>query len=238
MHIAEELWSSGRPLAAADVLTRLAQQYPADVQLALRLAEMELEIGRTQAAWDAVQIAFRTDPNNVDVLRRKAQLEVRQGDTEAALATYHRLVQAAPDDLEGLIALADLHVRRGQPDRAAPILRSVVDHPFITPQQRAQAQCLLSESYAAIQRWSDAAECLASALKQRPDPSAEDWFRLASYQAQCGQPAAAMTSAQQSLRQRPDHSGAQQLIQQLRAPDAAILPAGFERTNAAAWERL
>jgi tetratricopeptide (TPR) repeat protein len=244
LHLAEELWSGGRQLAAADSLTRLVQEHPADVQLALRLAEMELEIGRAHAASEALELAFRSDPYNVDVLRKKAQIEEREGDTAAALATYHRLVQAAPDDIEGLIALAELHLRRGHPDRAAPLLRSVVDHPFITPSQCSEARWLLGESYAASERWSDAAECLAEALRQRPEPSAEDWFRLASAQAHCGQPAAALASVQQTLRREPEHSGAQSLIQQLHSgttiAPTAILPTGFQRqaSEPAASERL
>jgi tetratricopeptide (TPR) repeat protein len=240
LHLAEELWSSGRQLAAADVLTRLAQQYPNDALVALRLAEMELEIGRTQAAWEAVEQAFRSDPINIDVLRCKARLEDRQGDAAAALASYHRLLQAAPDDLDAQLALAELHLRRSQADRAAPILRSVVEHPFVTPQQRSQAQRLLVESYAANQRWSDAAACLAAELQQQPESTADDWYRLASLQVQCGQPAAALTSAQQTLLQQPDHRGAKELIQQLQPTDADVLPAGFERRADAVtgWERL
>jgi len=240
LHLADELWSSGRPLAAAEVLAKLVQDAPDDAQIALRLAEMEVEIGRTQAARDAVEIAFRIDPENASVLQLKAQIEERQGDADAALATYHRLVQAAPEDLNALLSLASLQLRRGHPDRAAPLLRSVVEHPFVTLEQRAAAQRLLSESYAASERWGDAADCLWCALQQCPEPSAEDWYRLATAQAKCGQSQAALSSATQSLRQRPDHAGALQLVQHLQvrtSQPAEILPADFHSESAAS-ERL
>jgi len=241
LHLAEELWSSGRQLAAADVLTKLVQESQVDAHIAVRLAEMQIEIGRTQAASDAAQIAFRIDPESPDVLRVKARIEERQGDTAAALATYHRLVQAAPDDLSAVLALADLHLRRGNADRAAPLLRSVVEHPCVTPAQRGQAQWLLGESYAASERWDDAAVCLSSALRQLPEVTADEWYRLAMVQARCGQSAAALASVSESLRQRPDHSGALQLSHHLQAPDSqpGVLPAGYrEATASSTWQRL
>jgi tetratricopeptide (TPR) repeat protein len=242
LHLAEELWSSGRQLAAAEVLEKLIQEAPDDAQVALRLAEMEVEIGRTQAARNAIELAFRIDPEHTGVLRLKAQLELRQGDADAAQATYHRLVQAAPDDLGAVLSLAELQLRRGHPDRAAPQLRSVVEHPFVTIDQRAAAHRLLGDSYSASGRWGDAADCLWCALQQCAEPSAEDWFRLATLQARCGQSQAALSSATQSLRQQPDHAGALQLVQHLQIgpQPAEIVPADFHSEAAApmASERL
>jgi tetratricopeptide (TPR) repeat protein len=226
--LAEELWSNGRPLAAADVLHRFVQEHPTDLHAVLRLAELELEIGRTQAASDVMQIAMRLDPDHPDVLRIKAQVEERQGDAEAALATYHRLVQAAPDDLAARLCLADLQLRRGHPDCAAPLLRSVVEHPWVTPAQRTRALTLLGEAYAACQRWEAAADCLSHVIDAPVEPTAEEWYRLAKVQLQCGRLEEAWTSAHRLLDCQPDHSGARRLVEDLQSRQPAeIQPTGF-----------
>lgn len=231
LQLAEELWSSGRQLAAAEEVELVLAESPRDTGAWLRLGQMQLEIGRTEAAWQAVQNALRQEPDCPAGLRLKAQLEERRGDPDAALATYHRLVQAFPDDLPAHLALAELHLRRGQPDRAAPLLRTASQHPGATPSQREEANWQLGSAYAQSGRWSDAAEVLTEAIVQRGETSADDWYRVAYVQSKAGNADAAAQSVSRALQSEPAHKAALDLARQLAAmPSAnvsAIVPAGF-----------
>lgn len=231
LQLAEELWNGGRPLAAADILQRIVSEHPDDAPLALRLAQMELEIGRTEAAQAALQTALRSDPEHPEAIRLKAKLEERRGDTDAALATYHHLLQVLPGDLDAQLRLAAVHLQRGQADRAAPLLRGAMEHPAATRAQRAAAEWQLGLAYAQLERWTDAAAVMQSALRSHP-ATAEDWYRVAYVQARVGRQEAAYASISQALALEPGHLAARDLARQIKLGDgavpSAVVPAGFQ----------
>ncbi len=230
LQLAEELWSSGRQLAAAEEVERLLTTSPGDLQAAIRLTQMQLEIGRTEAAYQALQLALRQEPDLPEVLRLKSILEERRGDLDAALETSVRLVHTAPDDIEALLRLAVLYRRRGQPDRAAPLLRSASHCSFATMEQKQEAAWQLGLAYADCHRWSDAHDVMTDVAKVRPKMTAEDWYQFAQVESQCSHPDVANRAVQQALALQPKHPRARVLSQQLDAPAtaSAILPAGFE----------
>jgi len=231
LQLADELWTSGRQLAAAETMQRIVAERPDDAPLALRLAQMESEIGRMEAAHSALTAALRMDPEHPEAIRLQAKLEEQRGDDGAALATYHHLLRVAPEDFDAQLRLAHLHLKRDQADRAAPLLRSALEHPYATAAQRAEAEWQLGLAYARMDRWTDAAESLQTAARSRKC-SAEDWYRVAYTQSQVGNHDAAFESLSQALRQEPNHLAARDLARQIRlgtgAVPSSVLPAGFQ----------
>lgn len=236
LSLAEELWSSGRQIAAADVVARMVAERPDDAPAALRLARMEFEIGRIAAAESALRLAMLNDPENPEGLRLKAELAARHQNWDTAIATYQQLVQQLPDDLNAQLALAEVHIQRGQPDRAAPIYRRVLSHPMASLDQKSQAEWQLGISYAQADRWSDAARCLEHALASRPGKP-DDWYRLAYAQAKIGQEEAAYASLSRALEIAPGHVAALELARTIKLGQgtdlSGIVPAGFSLRTAA-----
>jgi tetratricopeptide (TPR) repeat protein len=231
LQLADELWTSGRQLAAAETMQRIVAERPDDAPLALRLAQMEFEIGRTETAQSALSAALRMDPEHPEAIRLQAKLEEQRGDDAVALATYHHLLRVAPDDFDAQLRLAHLHLKRGQADRAAPLLRSALEHPYATAVQRAEAEWQLGLAYARMDRWADAAESLQTAARSRKC-AAEDWYRVAYAQSQIGNHEAAFDSLSQALRLEPNHLAARDLARQIKlgtgAAPSSVLPAGFQ----------
>jgi tetratricopeptide (TPR) repeat protein len=230
LELAEELWSSGRQLAAADVVAKIVAERPDDAGAALRLAKMEYEIGRTAAAESALRLAMLNDPENPDALRLKAEMAQKRGDADTALATYLQLAQIVPDDLDAQLAMATIYIRRGHADRAAPVLRTVLQHPQATRPQRHDAEWQLGICYAQAERWHDAADALQNAIAHG-QPTADDWYRVAYAQSRSGDRSGAQGSLGQALALSPNHLGALDLARTIEAgPSAAaeaVVPVGF-----------
>lgn len=230
LDLAEELWNSGRQIAAANVVAELVAEQPDDAPAALRLARMEYEIGRTSAAESALRLAMINDPENPEALRLKAEMAERRADWDAALATYHHLLQVLPDDIPTQLAMASVHIRRDQSDRAAPILRGVVHHPNATLQQRRAAEWQLGMTYARAERWKDASACLQAAAN-KGHATADDWYRVAYAQTMMGNQEAAFGSLSEALKLEPQHAQAMDLARQIKLhnqqPISAVVPAGF-----------
>lgn len=230
LDVAEELWSSGRQIAAANILAQMLSERPDDAPVALRLARMEFEIGRIAAAEAALRIALLNDPLHPEGLRLKAEIADQRGDFETSLATYHQLTQILPDDVEAQLAIASIHLRRGQPDRASPLLRQVVHGSQPTLPQRRRAEWQLGISYAQAERWPEAAASLQHAL-EGTSGTAEQWYQVAYAQARCGEQERAFNSIDRALRTEPQHAGAIELARHLRMGDdqslTGVVPAGF-----------
>lgn len=230
LDVAEELWSSGRQIAAANILAQMLAERPDDAPVALRLARMEFEIGRTAAAEAALRIAILSDPLHPEGLRLKAEIADQREDFESALATYHQLTQVLPDDVEAQLAIASIHLRRGQPDRASPLLRQVVHGSQPTLAQRRRAEWQLGVSYAQAERWPEAATALQHAL-DGTSGTAEQWYQVAYAQARCGESDRAQDSISRALQVEPQHRGAIELARNIRLGDGqsltAVVPAGF-----------
>lgn len=230
LDLAEELWSSGRQIAAADLLAKMATERPDDAPLLIRLARMEYEIGRTATAEQILRSACQFDPDNPEGIRLKAEIAAAHQDWDTSLATYHRLVQILPDDLNAPLAMAAIHIQRGQSDRAAPMLRTIAQHPQATTAQRRKAKWQLGLCYVHADRWSDAAQSMQAAIQGGP-ASAEEWYRLAYVQVRMGDEIAAETSLREALSLQPHHQAARELAVRLPmgsdATSPPVVPAGF-----------
>lgn len=166
-HLAESLWMSGRHQDAVAELERLQHQWPTDLGIKLRRAELLLKMGRLDEARQLAQQALIQDADSIPALRLKATIAEQSHDDQDVLATYHQLLRYAPQDRQALERLAQFHRQHGHPEQAAPLLRQLVSEiPAKTPEQ-AEIRWQLGVVYAQLERWADAALSLRQAARQR-----------------------------------------------------------------------
>jgi len=233
--LAEALWSDGRRDAALNQLGQVLAENPGDVRLACQRAEWLQSVGQTEAAWQAAVEALSQDPAQPTALRVKARCELAQGKQEEALSTLHRLAQANPDDVSAALELAELQLARGAGTRAAPILRDILQRPWLTCEQRDQADWLLGRSYMVSERWDEAEDQLSRVIDRRP-PAAGDWYLLAEACHQSGNLASSERALQKALELDPDHRASRQLAAALQQESTrelreAVLPASFHKPS-------
>lgn len=228
--LAEALWCDGRPQAALDQLDQAMAENPGDLRLACQRAEWLLDAGQTKEALQAANIALAQDPNQTTALRVRYRCEQKLGHAESALTTLHRLTMADPNDLDAALELSQIHLTRGAGARAAPVLREILQNPYLTSAQRVEAEWLLGRSYMVAERWSDAATQLNRSIRDR-EPSAADWHLLAAARKQSGDLAGASSAIRVALELDPTHPQSRELAAELPASPTrtaeGVLPAGF-----------
>ncbi|HSE21333.1 MAG TPA: tetratricopeptide repeat protein [Pyrinomonadaceae bacterium] len=111
--VADSYTRIGDNRRALDVLHRIADLDPNNVEIRLKLAEGYLKEGmKSEAATAFVQAANRLQQvNSVD----------------KSLDAYAKALQLIPDDVDALRGLLESHIARGTPDEAAEVLERVVD---------------------------------------------------------------------------------------------------------------
>jgi len=111
--VADSYTRMGDNRRALDVLHRIADLDPNNVEIRLKLAEGYLKEGmKSEATTAFVQAANRLQQvNSVD----------------KSLDAYTKALQLIPDDVDALRGLLESHVARGTPDEAAEVLERVVD---------------------------------------------------------------------------------------------------------------
>lgn len=233
--LADSLWHVGRQRDALQQLTRLADEHPQDVRLAITLAGWLVEAGRYDEALDRLQPCLASECGATRSLELKAQIETAQGNDEAALMTYQRLGQQEASQSHAMVQMAKIYLERGHPERAAPLFRLVLAHPRASADQKAVAHWDLGVAYAQLARWPDAAGQLAEASPQR-EMTADDWHAVAYAQYRADDTAAAQASLDHALGLEPRHHAGQKLAgillqtEALRHDDPEVLlPVGFER---------
>jgi tetratricopeptide (TPR) repeat protein len=214
--LAESLWSVGRQRESLELLAQLAVEYPHDTSMATLHAERLSELGHYEEALDRLQPAIAAERTAIDPLRLKAEIQMAQGDSDAALATWQRLRQMDGGETEAQLEMAKIYLERGQPDRAAPLLRTLLAEARATEQQRIEAQWRLGEAYVQAHRWTDAAVELADAAAHR-EMTADDWHRVAYTQFRGGDVASARDSLSHALGLEPYHVAAMKLAAVLQS---------------------
>jgi tetratricopeptide (TPR) repeat protein len=184
--LAQAMWEAGRHSEALVELSELVQLHPDDAKLRTQQATLLWNHQNAKAAARAADVALRLDPQSIDALYVKARSDAASGDYEEAVASYVRLLQLAPDRLDARFELAEVHIQRGHPDQACPLLRDALPTEPATCEQRADVEWRLGLTYAAAQRWTDAANSLGRAIEHR-DASDRDWQCLAAAKSLAGQ---------------------------------------------------
>ncbi|ODA32637.1 hypothetical protein A6X21_19990 [Planctopirus hydrillae] len=239
------LWESGRHQAAIAEYRSLADQFAGDPQPVVNLAQCYLELGQIDEAQLATEAALLRDSQSVSARMLLGKIHERQRDYDAAYEMYRSVSDLWPDDVAAKLAMARVQIERGQADRACPILRELMHHPYATLPQQREAEWQLGLAYASNQRWEDAVQRLEQSIAER-ELSADDWYHLAEAQFHTGSGEHARISVQKSLAMQPDHRGATTLAQMLSANTGAdaiakrqshpgnvaqIQPAGFSATR-------
>lgn len=202
LELAEMLLSHGSTALAATHLQKLIDQNPDDPRGYVGLAETRYAERNLAAADRLITTALELDQRHVRGLLLRAKIEQARGENEFAIEDYHRVLAYEPQHLEATFLIAELLLKQGDPRLAAPLLRSVVENPETSDNQRAQSLWLLGTCYSRDGRWSDAARSLAAGMSSRPG-TARDWYALADASARSGDIAGAQSAVQQALRMAP-----------------------------------
>ena len=190
-HLAESLWECGRQRDALLEYRELTEKHPRDARLHQRLAMIYWTLGQSDLAARHAESALRLDPHSVDALLIKARAEAAREDFDAAVATYIRLTKAAPDLATAKLELAEVHVQRGYSHQACAVLRDVISQPSLSAELKAETEWKLGLTFAAADRWSEAANHLGLAIERRNSTSA-DWQFLMTAKLLAGQDASSL----------------------------------------------
>jgi tetratricopeptide (TPR) repeat protein len=188
-------------------------------------------------AAEKIAQARRLAPDNVDVLRAAGQVYIDLASIDpAALGTARDILETVrkrdPEDAQSFLTLGRIYLDENQPDKAAEVLRELVNN---VPEQR-MAYALLVESLMRANKPDEAKKALQDILGFDPG-SLETRLALAELQTRSGQAAAALTT----LRETPEESRGDPLFSRqlawalyqngeldeaLKTLDAAAIPAG------------
>lgn len=185
-HLAESLWECGRQRDALLEYRELAEKHPRDARIHQRLAMIYWTLGQADLAARHAESALRLDPHSVDALLVKARAEAAGEDFDTAVATYIRLTRAAPDLVSAKLELAEVHVQRGYSHQACAVLRDVISQPSLPAELKAETEWKLGLTFAAADRWSEAANYLGIAIERR-NSTAADWQFLMTAKLLAGQ---------------------------------------------------
>jgi tetratricopeptide (TPR) repeat protein len=145
-------------------------------------------------AAEKISQARRLAPENVDVLRSAGQIYIDLAAIDpSALGTARDILEAVrkrdPDDAQTFLTLGRIYLDQNQPDKAAEVLRELVNN---LPEQR-MAYALLVESLMRANKPDEAQKALQDILGFDPS-SLEARLTLADLQSRSGQTAAALAT--------------------------------------------
>ncbi|GAB4146952.1 MAG: hypothetical protein Tsb009_19930 [Planctomycetaceae bacterium] len=207
----------GNRTAAAEQLRYAIAAQPDDVESYVKLARIFYQRRDYNRAEQAVQVALRHDPTDIDALMIQAQLHERRQEFSSATNAYHRILEAEPENSKAKLRLAHFQLKSQQPDKAALLLRSVCNCDQTNPVDKANAYWALGLAYKNLERWDDSATALANALKYIHQPTAEEWYQLASVRFQAGDVQQAERDLLEALKRDPNHPHALKLAQAIRS---------------------
>lgn len=209
--LSEFLINNGYSEEAIQQLEKTTVLTPDDPRPYIDLAYLLHQKKQYTDALKNLEYGLNLDPTNIRALLLKGELEELAGLNSVAVETYHRVLQVEPYNIVSRLKLAALQIKLGEPNRANPILRPICHNTGATIDQRAEAQWLLGIAYGAEQRWTDSVESLELAIKNRPDASADDWYRLAYASLQADQMKKVYRAVSQALALNPNHIDSNQL---------------------------
>jgi tetratricopeptide (TPR) repeat protein len=98
----------GRWQDALGIYRQALKKDPRQVELWLRIADIQASLGNSRAAAEALQQARRHAPHNADILFRSSQALATIENKEAALAAINRAVELEPNNIDYLRSRAEL----------------------------------------------------------------------------------------------------------------------------------
>lgn len=118
------LLQQGRPEEALEHLREAARRGPVDLDLALRLAELEVEHGDASVG-EKLYESIAMEHGSVRAMLALGRSLARRGEGQEAIAVVYRAVEMAPNSEEALSAYARLCVEHGAPVPAMKTLEAL-----------------------------------------------------------------------------------------------------------------
>lgn len=240
--LARSLATLGRAEDSIQQLRFAAELEPDDPIVWIQLSELYLQQKNYQLADEAIQKALSVEPANVEALWTAAQIEEARDRKQQAIQYCHRIFAIEPRHVPASLLTARMHIANYEPDRAGPLLRQVAEIRSLPPDQLAESEWQLGIAYGQQRRWDDAAAALEGSLEHKPDPTADDYYRIAFAELQAGNSAAAIHQAEQAALLEPTHDDAQTLLAAIRQANASasgtLLAGGTPRTASQATDGI
>ena len=158
--------AEGKTPEAHELLTRLAQKYPAEPDIHLFLALAALRSRDPQAAASAIDKTLSLDPNHLEArtLRGWVEMEVKH-DYNAAVTDYEKVVELKPDLAAAHNNLGVALKKKGDADKAAASFKRAIE---LRPGY-SEALTNLGWIYAEQKNWGGARAEFEQALKANPN---------------------------------------------------------------------
>jgi tetratricopeptide (TPR) repeat protein len=158
--------AEGKTPQAHELLTRLAEKYPAEPDVHLFLALAALRSRDPQAAGAEIDKTLTLDPNHVEArtLRGWLEMEVKR-DYAGATADYAKVVALKPDLAEAHNNLGVAYKKAGDLDKAAASFKRAIE---LKPGY-SEARSNLGWVYAEKKDWAAAREEFEQAVKANPN---------------------------------------------------------------------
>lgn len=125
IELADLLRQTGRGRDAANLVASARRLQPAASQLAVKQAELAIDLGDTEEAASAAQEALSIQKNDARALVAAGFADELRGDTESALARYRLVLDSNPTDRRALPAYGHLLGRLGKRAEAEAVLREL-----------------------------------------------------------------------------------------------------------------
>lgn len=205
LELSEMLLEHGSLSAATEHLRRVVNDSPQDVRGHVRLAQALMLQNDLDGADAELSEAFDYDPAHAQAWLLRARLEQSRNRPKQALEACYRALSAEPDLPAAQLLAAELLLAQGNPERATPLLRSLVEKRDSCTEQRNEAAWLLGLCYGREGRWNDAALALGKAIAERAQ-SASNWYQLAYARYRSGDVDGSQQAVDRALAISPVHS--------------------------------
>ncbi len=193
----------------------------------VKLAEQAIGNHQWPAARRYVSRALELQPEHAQAWLLKGKLEETAGRQENAMKSYHRSVSCESLNPEARLRMARIQIEQGRAEHTAQALRSLIDCPLATADQKLRAKWLLGVAYVRAGRWSEAAAALEEGAQQR-QLSSDDRYLLALARYKSGDFAGARREVEQQLQIQPGHAQFANLLAELNyveSTQSKVLPA-------------
>lgn len=195
---------------------------PQDVLNWVSLAEILKDRGEFNRMQQPLAVALSIDPMNLKALWLSAELAERHQRDQQALELCLRIRSLAPNHVDASLLMADIYLKRRQSDRAAPLLRHLLERGTLDSVVAAESQWKLGVAYGVDRRWNDAATELENSLIRGKLYSPDDLYRIAYAHYQAGASAEATRFATEVLKRKPDDMDAQRIAGLVRSAQTIV----------------
>lgn len=166
---AESLWQRGAHVQAILHMQEAVKLSGNDPDRLVQLGQMYLAKKNLPAAMRQADLAIAANKRLASAWALRASVLRATGQYEEALAAYHRALSFQPHYPEVQVAVAEIYEQSHRPQRALATLQSLADQfpPGSVPAEIMFRQGLVLRQ---LGRNHDAAECLAAAAQEGPNP--------------------------------------------------------------------